>query len=160
MAETIAAVSATRPPWIVRTVVNPLFRALLATPAYRLLDRQFVVLHLTGRTTGRRYAVVLTRHDLDGVVTLMTSSPWRVNLRGGADVDITAGGRTRPARAVLIEDPDRVAAAYARETERLGWQGAQLVLGIRIGVDRAPTTEEFREAVLRENLSLIEVTPR
>ena len=67
---------------------------------------------------------------MDGVTTAMTSAPWRLNARGGADADVTTDGRTWHARAELVEDPAAVADAYAAEIQRFGWKGAQRRLGI------------------------------
>jgi hypothetical protein len=41
------------PPALVK-MGNPLVRMLLGSPLHRVLDQSFLVLHLTGRKTGRR----------------------------------------------------------------------------------------------------------
>ncbi|MGZ4620155.1 MAG: hypothetical protein ACXV3F_15960, partial [Frankiaceae bacterium] len=122
-------------------------------------DSQFMLLHLTGRKTGRHYNIVVGRHEIDGVLCVLTSSPWRVNARGGADAQITDKGVTRPARAVLVEEPDHVAAAYGAEIERLGWKGAQRRLGVKLTVHRTPTHEELADAVRRDRLSVVRLQP-
>lgn len=91
---------------------------------------------------------------------MITSSAWRPNLRGGAEVEVTLRGRRRPAYAVLVEDPEVVAAAYLRAIERLGWKPAQRRLGIRIFVGRVPTLAELADAVRRSGLSLIQLDLR
>jgi len=140
-------------------VVNPVFAAVLRSPLHGLLDAGFrprlLLLTIPGRRTGRRYRIVVARHDLDGGVSILTSMPWRLNARGGADVEVTYHGRTRPARAVLVEDPDEVADAYAAEIDRIGRRAALRRLGVRINVRRTPTHEELVEAVNHEHLSLI-----
>src|SRR3954468_4920414 len=147
------------PPAIVLTVMNPIFAGALRSPLHGVVDKAFMLLHLTGRKTGRRYSLVVGRHDLDGVPTAMTGAPWRVNARGGADAEVTSEGRTWRARAELVEDPDTVAAAYAGEIDRLGWKGARRQLGLVISVGRAPTHEELLEAVHRDHLALIRFHP-
>lgn len=67
-----------------------------------------MVLHITGRRTGRRYDIPVGYHDIDGQRTVVTSAGWRRNLRGGADVEVTLRGRRRHARAALVEDPPAV----------------------------------------------------
>ena len=153
------AVQRQKPPEAFIRIANPIFTALLRSPAHGLLDRAFALIHLTGRKTGRRYSIVVARHTIDGVLTVMTSSPWRVNARGGADAEVTSDGRTWRARAELVEDPEVVADAYAAEIDRLGVKGAQRQLGISITVDRPPTREELLEAVRRDQLSLIRFQP-
>ena len=44
------------PPTLVK-VGNPLVRMLLGSPLHGMLDDSFLVLHLTGRKTGRRYEI-------------------------------------------------------------------------------------------------------
>jgi hypothetical protein len=139
-------------------VVNPVFAAVLRSPAHRLLDffrPRLLVLRITGRRTGRRYTVVVGRQEIDGRLSIVTSAPWRANLRGGADVEVTDAGRTFLARAVLVEDADEVADAYATAIDRVGWKAARRQIGTRINVGRTPTHAELRDAVHREHLSLI-----
>jgi hypothetical protein len=143
------------PPAIVLTVMNPIFAGVLRSPLHGVVDKAFMLLHPTGRKTGRRYSIVVGRHDLDGVPTAMTGAPWRVNAQGGADAEVTSEGRTWRARAELVEDPDTVAGAYAAEIERYGWKGAQRRLGVRFDADRPPTRDEIKDAVQRDHLSLI-----
>ena len=68
-----APVTEHRPPAAVRAVLNPLLRALIGSPAGRLID-PLVVLRFSGRRTGRAYAIVIGRHDVDGA---MAASPPR-----------------------------------------------------------------------------------
>ena len=153
------AVQRQHPPATLIKVINPIFAGLLRSPAHGVLDKAFALIHLTGRKTGKRYSIVVARHTVDGVLTVMTNSPWRVNARGGVDAEVTSDGRTWPARAELIEDPEVVADAYAAEIGRLGVKGAQRQLGVKITVDRRPTREELLEAVRRDQLSLIRLSP-
>jgi len=44
------------PPALVK-MGNPLVRMLLGSPLHGVLDDSFLVLHLTGRKTGRRYDI-------------------------------------------------------------------------------------------------------
>jgi hypothetical protein len=147
------------PPALLLTVFNPIFSAILRSPVHRVADGSFMVLHLTGRKTGKRYSIVVGRHELEGGLSVLTGSPWRVNVRGGADVQITDRGVTRPARAVLVEEPGEVAAVYAAEIERLGRKGAQRALGLKINVERAPTRAELEDVVRRDHLSVIRIQP-
>jgi len=147
------------PPKAVLAVANRVFAGLLRSPLHGVVDSQFLLLHLTGRRTGIRYRIVVARHHLDGVLTVMTSAPWRLNTRGGAEVLVTSEGRTRRGHAVLVEDPDQVADGYAAEIDRIGWQGAQRTLGLKLP-GRAPSLEELLEAVHRDHLCLIRIELR
>jgi hypothetical protein len=143
-------------------VVNPIFAAVLRSPLHGLLDGfrpRILVLGVTGRRTGRRYRIVVGRHEIGGIATIFTSSPWRANLRGGADVEVTFDGSTFRTRAVLVEEPDAVADAYTTVIERLGWKAAQRQIGIRVNVGRTPTHAELVAAVDRDHLSLVHLQP-
>lgn len=146
------AVERRHPPTAVVRVVNPLVRRLVSRG---VAGSQLLLLHLTGRRTGRSYDVPVGYHLLDGVPTVLTNSPWRHNLAGGQDVEVTWRGVRRPARATLVTDVRAVTDVYAGLFEALGWQAAQRRLGVRVNVGRAPTREELAAVVERSGLSLV-----
>ena len=90
------------PPALVK-MGNPLVRILLGSPLHGVLDGSFLVLHLVGRKTGRRYDIPVGYVDMEGRLAVVTVARWRVNLRGGADVEVTRHGRLRPMHALLDE---------------------------------------------------------
>lgn len=98
-------------------VVNPITRRLVRCG--RAAD-QLLVLHYTGRRTGRRFDVPAGYHVIDGKPSMLTNSGWRHNFAGGADIEVALLGRRRPAHATLIKDPERVAAFYHRAIDELG----------------------------------------
>jgi hypothetical protein len=143
------------PPAVVTRIGNPVLRTLLRSPLHGVVDRQFLLLHVPGRRSGRVYDIVVAHHDLPEGRTVFTNSRWRANLRGGVDLDLTWQGRRRRAHADLVEDPEVVADTYAGRIAEFGWEGAQRRLGIRITVGRAPTREELLDAVRTLGLSLV-----
>ena len=150
------AVTTQSPPALLLKIANAVIRALLRSPLHRAVDGAFVLLHVTGRKTGRRFDIVVGRHDLDGGLWVTTSAPWRRNLTGGAPLEVTSGGRRRPARGELVEDAAAVAELYRAEIQRLGWKRANR-LGIKINVRRTPTLEELADAARRDGLSAVRV---
>jgi F420H(2)-dependent quinone reductase len=124
---------------------NVFMRALLRT---RLGERMrgLSILTVTGRTTGKRYAVPVSVLDLDGSEIILTASPWRLNLRGGADVEVRAGRATRRVRATLVEDPERVVDVYQRLLPTVGIPHAKR-LGLVLAGNRAPTRDELLEGI-------------
>ena len=151
------AVERIRPPRLPYRVVNRVLRRLLCDPGRaRRVGRHLLLLHVTGRRTGRRLVFpVAYRLPGDGRLMVLTNSGWRVNLRGGADVTVTLHGRDRPARAELVEDPDAVAGVYRALIEEAGYARAGRRMGIRINVPRVPTHEELAEASRRDGLAVI-----
>jgi hypothetical protein len=103
-----------RPPDAVLRILNPLLRALLGSPAGRVLPGSLAILELTGRRTGRAYRVVVGWHELDDGPVVFTPARWRLNLRGGAPVAVVRNGRRRRGTATLVEDPEQVAAGLQR----------------------------------------------
>jgi hypothetical protein len=124
---------------------NVFMRALLRT---RLGERMqgLSILNVTGRTTGKRYGIPVSVLDLDGSEIILTASPWRLNLRGGADVEVRAGRVTRRMRATLVEDPERVVDVYQRLLPAVGIRHAKR-LGLVLAGNRAPTRDELLEGI-------------
>ena len=151
------AVERRHPPSALMRLVNPVVRYLVGRG--RAGD-QLLVLHYTGRRTGRRFDVPAGYHLVDGVPTVFTNSGWRHNFAGGADVEVTSGGRRRAGRATLVTDPPTVAGVYRRLIDEIGWRAAQRRMGIRVTVGRAPTLEELQDAVTRSGLSLVRLDLR
>jgi hypothetical protein len=147
------------PPALVK-MGSPLVRMLLGSPLHGVLDDSFLVLHLTGRKTGRRYDIPVGYVDMDGTLIAVTVARWRVNLRGGADVGVTLRGCLRPMHALLDEDPAAVAVTYQAMIGRIGWKKAQRQLGISLPGGRAPTVLELSDAAREYGWSVITLTPR
>jgi hypothetical protein len=149
------AVEGRNPPAWTTALGNPLLHWLLTrSRPPKALTKELMVLRFRGRTTGKPYELVVARYDLDGTMFTTTKRRWRFNMRGGAEVELVLEGHRRPARAVLVEDPDEVARIYLRLLERVGHRRASRV-GLRVNVDRLPTVEELRVAVVEAGLALI-----
>ena len=147
------------PPALVK-IGNPLVRGFLGSPLHGVLDDSVLVLHLTGRKTGRRYDIPVGYVDMEGKLAVVTIARWRANLRGGADVEVTLRGRRRPMHALLDEDPASVAVSYQAMIGRIGWKKAQRQLGISLPGGQAPTVPELKEAAREYGWSVITLTPR
>ena len=147
------------PPTLVK-MGNPLVRLLLGSPLHGMLDDSYLVLHLSGRKTGRRYDIPVGYVDMGGKLTVVTVAKWRVNLRGGADVSVMLRGCLRPMHALLEENPASVAVSYQAMIDRIGWKKAQRQLGISLPGGRVPTVLELNDAAHEYGWSVITLTPR
>jgi hypothetical protein len=147
------------PPTLVK-MGNPLVRMLLGSPLHGMLDDSYLVLHLSGRKTGRRYDIPVGYVDMGGKLTVVTVARWRVNLRGGVDVSVMLRGCLRPMHALLEENPASVAVSYQAMIDRIGWKKAQRQLGISLPGGRAPTVLELNDAAHEYGWSVITLTPR
>jgi F420H(2)-dependent quinone reductase len=140
---------------IANVAMRPLLRSRIGSRMHEL-----ALLSFTGRRSGTRYTVPVAYHEVDGEGIVLTASGWRVNLRGGADVDLVHDGVTRPMRAQLVEDPDEVARIYGRLLRQVGIKRSATKVGLKVLVDRMPTDEEIREATVAGNRAVVRLTPR
>lgn len=145
------------PPTLLTRVGNPLLSWLLSGRRRSAkVGQSLILLHVTGRRTERVYSTPVGYHrQPDGRLLVLTSSTWRVNLRGGpTPVQVTLFGERLPATAVLEERPEKVAEVYQRLIGEVGLTSASR-LGIRVTVDRAPTLDELADAARRDHLSVL-----
>lgn len=146
-----------RPPRRLMKVLNPIVRWRLGRRVKGETARRLMVLHVTGRKSGRRYRIPVARQMVGARLCTFTDAAWRHNLRGGARIEVTIDGATRPAHAELEEDPGRVARVFLDRIEEVGVREAQRILGIRVRVARDPTLHELRDAILQSGLSIVYV---
>ena len=150
------AVQRAQPPRAPYDVVNRVLRWMLSSPRRaRGVGESLLLLHLTGRKTGRAINVPVAYVLVGQRLLVLPTSGWRVNLRGRPDVEVTLRGRRLGARAELVEDPEAVAQVYGARIAELGYAKAGRRMGIRINVDRLPAHEELVEAARRDRLSVI-----
>ena len=132
------------PAWALK-VMNPIMRLVL--PSKLGARVPLGLLRVTGRRTGRRYAIPVGVWPVDEGMVVFTSAPWLENFRGGASAELVLQGRARPVRGEVIEDPTRVGpwlrAALARTSPRQ--------LGLSVAAGHTVTDDEaasMRRAVL------------
>jgi F420H(2)-dependent quinone reductase len=154
MSSEAATVKAGQPPALVIRFLNPLMRALLRSPLHRLASKQFMLLTVTGRQTGRSYTVPVVRHQSGDTLVVYAAGGWRRNLRGGAPVRVVLDGVERSGHAELEEDPERVAQAYKQRLDELGAAEARMI-GLKVSAERSPTVEEIKPVVAERAIATI-----
>jgi hypothetical protein len=126
---------------------NVFVRPLLRSSAGKAIH-ELALLCFVGRRSGRRYEVPVEFHELAGEPLILTAATWRLNLRGGADVELVHEGRRVSMRAELIEDPDKVASIYEALIGQIGIENAKATeIGLEVIGEAMPTHEQVREAV-------------
>lgn len=140
-------------------VVNPALRFMLRTPFAGAARKQFMVVTVRGRKTGRQYAIPLSAHIIDNTLYAMTDAAWKHNFRDGATAEVLRNGKTTTMRGALITDRATVASLFHRCADSYGVKRAQRMMGLTFWDPRIPTLEEFTEAVDREHLVAIKLTP-
>jgi deazaflavin-dependent oxidoreductase (nitroreductase family) len=95
-------------------LVNRLVLGLLRTPLLsQAIGRRLVTLYVTGRKSGRRYAIPVAYTRQDGDLLIGTPFGWGRNLRSGEPVTIRLRGRLRQADVQAYRDEADVTRAYA-----------------------------------------------
>src|SRR6516165_3129744 len=82
------------PPRAMVKMGNPLVRMLLDSPLHEVLDDSFLVLHLTGRKTGRRYDIPVGYVDMGGRLIVVTVARWRAPAQ--RDLDVSSSAQVDP----------------------------------------------------------------
>ncbi|CDP85292.1 MULTISPECIES: hypothetical protein [Mycolicibacterium] len=159
MTEPSPAVTVAHPPKAMLRVVNPALRFMLRTPFAGAARRQFMIVTVRGRKTGRQYAIPLSAHVIDNTLYAMTDAGWKHNFRDGAAAEVLHDGKTTTMHGALITDRAAVAELFHRCAEVYGVRRAKRMMGLVFRDQRIPTLEEFTEAVDREHLAAVKLTP-
>ena len=159
MTEQSPPITVAHPPKRMMRVVNPALRLMLRTPFAGAARKQFMVLTVRGRKTGQQYAIPLSAHFIDNILYAMTDAGWKHNFRDGATAEVLHDGKTTTMRGELITDRATVADLFHRCAVSYGVKRAQRMMGLTFRDQRIPTLEEFTDAVDREHLVAIKLTP-
>ena len=143
------------PPQRLVTALYPLVRAVAGSPLHALSDRAVLVLHVTGRRTGRRYDIPVGFVGLGDRLMVVTKHRWRSNLRGGTTLEMTHGGQRTRVRAELVERPEAVAGYLETVVAHLGRRDAGRRLGLTLPADRDPEPGELQAAAREFDLAVV-----
>ena len=89
-------------------LVNIPMRRVLALPIATPVSRRLMLLHLTGRKTGRAYRQPVS-YVTDGDTLLSPGGGnWKRNLRDGEAVRVRLAGRERQASPELVREPNEI----------------------------------------------------
>jgi len=137
-----------QPPTALFRIVNPVMRRLLNSPLHRVLSGRLMVLHITGRKTGKRYAIPVGYAQVGNTLYLGTERTWARNLRGGAPVEIQFQGARRRGQAQVISEVDGMMEAYrAIHAASPGYANAlSRTSGVTIGADSNVSGDEVTRA--------------
>ena len=89
-------------------ILNVPMRALLGMPFPTPLGRRLMLVHHTGRKTGKHYRQPVSYVRDNGTLLTPGGGSWTRNLRDGEPVRIRLRGRDINARPDLIKDPGEV----------------------------------------------------
>ncbi|MEU0540416.1 grhN [Nocardia sp. NPDC005978] len=141
MTTTTPKVRLAPPPPALMRMINPFVRRILADPRLgRRIDLQ-VLLECTGRITGRTLRIPVCLHTIDGVPTVFTERPWRLNFTDPAPVTITRHGQVRAGHAVLLHPTPLELGAALRQA--LDHGATPFELGLKVSRGHEPTVEDL-----------------
>ncbi|MFI7587365.1 nitroreductase/quinone reductase family protein [Spongisporangium articulatum] len=146
------------PPQHLIDLINPVVRAALRSRAHAPLDDALLILHVTGRRSGRTLDIPVTYHRFGDELLVVTQHTWRANLRGGAEVQVTLQGRCRTMHAEVDEDPRSVAATILELVRRDGLHATQRLVGLTFHPEQVPEPAELEGAVRRFDLAFVRLT--
>ncbi len=155
----MAAIEVSHPPDLALRTINPILRRALQTPLGGRLT-EFMLVRFTGRKSGKRFAVPVSAHHLDGHLYVVLEAQWKHNFRDGADAQVSYRGKTSTMHGVLITEKAVVADIVDRLATGYGARKAQRTMGMKFDGDRVPTRQEWDDAVERLKISAIKLTPK
>jgi hypothetical protein len=159
MAEQSYAVDVGHPPSALLRVINPILGTLLRTPLAGPARKQLMVLHFTGRKSGREFSIPVSAHVIDGDLYALAGAAWKANFKDGAVARVVYDGKTTAMRGELIRDRALLPDLYLRCAQAYGVKRAQRMMGVNFRDNRIPDREEFAEAIERLNLGAVRFTP-
>ena len=134
-------------------ILNRIMKALLHSPLHGLMSGSIMVIHFTGRKSGRRRATpVRYLRDDDGLFCLTgRETGWWPNFLAAAAVELQVAGKrlTATARA-LPDDAEAKAAALRAMLARFPSDAAYHGMALKRG--QAPSDEQMRDAIARDVL--------
>ncbi len=89
-------------------VLNVPMRALLGLPVRTPLGKRLMLVHHTGRRTGKHYRQPVSYVEAEGGLLTPGGGRWTRTLQDGEPVRIRLRGRDVTARPELVADPDEV----------------------------------------------------
>lgn len=141
MTTTTTRVRLAPPPAALMRMINPLVRRILTNPRLGRRIALQALLEFTGRRSGKTIRVPVCLHTIDGVPTVFTERPWRLNFTDPIPVVVTRQGRVRHGRAVLMPSTPKELGAALRQALDNG--ASPFELGLKTSRGYEPTIEDL-----------------
>lgn len=141
MTDTATRVRLAPPPAALMRIVNPAVRRVLASPRLGRHIALKALVEFTGRKSGTTIRVPVCLHSIDGVPTLFTERPWRLNFAKASPVKVTHRGVVRHGRAVLLRTtPEEIGSALRKALDN---GASPFELGLKISKSYRPTIADL-----------------
>ncbi|MFQ5613734.1 MAG: nitroreductase/quinone reductase family protein [Anaerolineae bacterium] len=137
-------------------IVNSLVRWILRSPFHGIISRNIMLLTVTGRKSGRLYAIPVSYVRQGDMVLCTTQGNWWKNLRDRAEVTVRLQGRDMPGFAKAIY-ADREAIARGIEAMLTHIPGDARYYQVRLDADKRPRPEDVARAAERRVLIQVQL---
>lgn len=131
-------------------IINPIVRFLLRSPAHGLLSKSVMLITVTGRKTGKRYAIPVRYLRNEGGIWAFTSleTKWWKNLIGGAPVSLRVEGKDASYRAeATVNAPDQVRGALRTFLSRFPQDAPYH--DVALGADGSLSEQDLEKAAVK-----------
>ena len=149
---------------ISRSTPNPRLMKAINGPVAFLIERglgpvaaQLMVLHWTGRKSGRAFSTPVSRMELDGQLFTKTRAGYKHNFVGGGPAELVIDGERRPYTGTVIDSPDVVGQRLRAVLDAKGLKRGARSLGLTIEGD--PTAAELAAFVEDDGSVIIDFEP-
>jgi len=140
-------------------VINPIVKALLRSPAHRLLSKNTMLLDFKGRKTGRLFCTPVSYSERDGRLHCFTSREykWWRNLVGeNREVRMRLRGQSVVGKVtVFVDQPGVMAEALTAFLMAVPRDAAHT--GVRLDENRHPNPDDVVESA--RNLVYLSIEP-
>jgi hypothetical protein len=135
--------------WFMNNVANPMVRFILRSPFHKMMSASLLLISYRGRKSGKTFTLPVNYAQAGRTIYIVPAmheqKTWWRNLRGGAPVTLTLGGKAVGGQALVWEDvPDAMAAALEHYARR--YPPAAKMYGIRAGADGTYKREDLLKA--------------
>ncbi|MEM8618844.1 MAG: nitroreductase/quinone reductase family protein [Actinomycetota bacterium] len=142
-------------PWMMR-ILNPAMQAAI-TRGWGSVGDRLMVLHWTGRKTGKAYSTPVGRHVIDGQLFTITQAGYKHNFVGGGPAELVLDGERQPFTATVVDDPEVVGRRMRTLLDELGPKHGARSFGSK--VDGDPTLAELVEYAAEHGAVTLDFEP-
>jgi hypothetical protein len=121
---------------------NPFMKWLLNSPLHFLVSKSYMLIHVTGRKTGKIYSTPVQYHQQGNTLMVVTSCEyqWWRNLIGGAEVALKLRGQSVTGYATIALNPDVILNALGKMYPSMSFEAREKVamtaVAIYISLDK------------------------
>ena len=137
-------------------ILNPVMRFLVGRGRGPMADH-LMVLHWTGRKSGRAYSTPVSRLEVDGQLFTKTRAGYKHNFVSGGRAELVLGGERRPYLATTIDSPEVVGRRMRSILDAHGVKRGARALGLAI--DGEPTADQLAVFAAEDGAVIIDFEP-